>query len=110
MFRAWAANVFAMATEGLRASPRASFQKATRQGRPATARGTTAGADGSTCLVEVTVTRLQDSEALRGTFLVAFHDAPAASPGAASRRSPSGSELPRLAESCSARFGSCTTS
>ncbi|HET9594159.1 MAG TPA: PAS domain-containing protein [Anaeromyxobacteraceae bacterium] len=91
-------NVFAMATGGLRAGLRAAFQKATRQRRPATARGTTAGPDGSTCLVEVTVTRLQDPEALSGTFLVAFHDVPAAGPSATSRRGPSSGELPRLAE------------
>jgi two-component system, chemotaxis family, CheB/CheR fusion protein len=91
-------NVFAMATDGLRAALRAAFQKATRQQRPATARGTTAGADGSTCLVEVTVTRLQDPEALRGTLLVAFNDVPAAVPSATSRRGRSSGELPRLAE------------
>ncbi|HEY5677941.1 MAG TPA: CheR family methyltransferase, partial [Myxococcales bacterium] len=91
-------NVFAMATDGLRAALRAAFQKATRQRSPATARGTTAMPDGSTRLVEVSVTRLQDPEALRGTFLVAFHDVPAAGPSATSRRGRSSGELPRLAE------------
>jgi two-component system CheB/CheR fusion protein len=91
-------NVFAMATDGLRAALRAAFQRATRQQRPATARGTAVGADGSTCPVDVTATRLQEPEALRGTFLVAFHDVPATGPRGASKGRRSTSEHPRLAE------------
>jgi two-component system CheB/CheR fusion protein len=91
-------NVFAMATDGLRAALRTAFQRATRQERPATVRGTAAGTDGHPHPVDVTVTRLQEPEALRGTLLVAFHDVPAAGArGAAKDRRTTG-EHPRLAE------------
>jgi two-component system CheB/CheR fusion protein len=91
-------NVFAMATDGLRAALRAAFQRATRQQRPATARGTAAGADGRPCPVDVTVTQLQKPDALRGTLLISFHDVPTAGSRGASKGRRSTGEHPRLAE------------
>ena len=72
-------NVFAMAREGLRYGLVSALQKAAHQNRAATVRGLTVGANGGTQAVDVTVRPLQEPEALRGTFLVLFSDAPAAS-------------------------------
>jgi two-component system CheB/CheR fusion protein len=91
-------NVFAMAADGLRPALRAAFLRASRQQRPATARGTAAGAAGRPCPVDVTVTRLQKPEALRGALLIAFRDVPTAGPGGASKARRGKAERPRLAE------------
>jgi two-component system CheB/CheR fusion protein len=92
-------NIFAMAGEGLQAPLRAGFQRAARQQRAVTTHGTIAGADGGTSLVDVTVARLQDPEALRGTFLVAFRDvASAVTSGSAKRGRSTRGEHPRLTE------------
>ncbi|MGZ6162421.1 MAG: chemotaxis protein CheB [Myxococcaceae bacterium] len=91
-------NIFAMAGEGLRASLRAAFQRAARQQRPVTTHGTTAGATGSTSLVDVTVVRLRDPEALRGTFLVVFRDVASSVASGSARRARSQGEHPRLTD------------
>jgi chemotaxis methyl-accepting protein methylase len=70
-------NIFAMAREGLRYELSNAFHKALEQETAVVIRGLQLGANGTKQLVDISVQRLAEPEALRGLVLIAFTDAPA---------------------------------
>lgn len=65
-------NLFAMAREGLRYELVGAFQKAVRQTEEIRLAGLQVSTEGGTQLVDVSLQRLEEPEALRGTVLVVF--------------------------------------
>jgi two-component system CheB/CheR fusion protein len=70
-------NIFAMAREGLRYELSTAFSAAQRETRAITVRGLTVGTNGGAQTINLTVERLAQPEALRGTVLIVFGDVPA---------------------------------
>ena len=70
-------NIFAMAREGLRYELTGAFQKALRQEGPAQLRGLKIKTDEGQKFVDITVEKLEETEALRGFVMIVFTDAAA---------------------------------
>jgi two-component system CheB/CheR fusion protein len=67
-------NIFAMAREGLRYELTGAFQKALRQGGPVALHGLKIGTDSGHRLVDITVEKIEEAEALRGLIMIVFTD------------------------------------
>jgi two-component system CheB/CheR fusion protein len=67
-------NIFAMAREGLRFDLGSAFQKAIRQKTAITAKGLKIGTGTDTQLVDVTVQRIEEPQALQGMVMIVFTD------------------------------------
>jgi len=97
-------NIFVMAREGLRYELTNAFQRALRGTGSETVEGARIGTGRAEHLVRITVQRLAEPEALRGTVLVVFQDVPPSSetpshPEARARkRAPASVPEARLAE------------
>ena len=70
-------NIFAMAREGLRYELTGAFQKALRQEGPVQLRGLKIKTDDGQKFVDITVEKLEETEALRGLVMIVFTDAAA---------------------------------
>ena len=70
-------NIFAMAREGLRYELTAAFQAALRQEGPVALRGLKIKSDQGQKFVDITVEKLEETEALRGMVMIVFNDAAA---------------------------------
>jgi len=67
-------NIFAMAREGLRYEINNLFQKALREGEPVKLPGLKIGGDEGEHFVNVTIQKLVEPEALRGSVMIVFED------------------------------------
>ncbi len=67
-------NVFAMAREGLRHELSGAFSAALKGERPAIVRGVQVGTNGGTQTIDLTVQKLTEPRALRGTMMIVFAD------------------------------------
>jgi two-component system CheB/CheR fusion protein len=79
-------NVMAMAREGLRYPLNTAFLSAQRSDRPITARAVKVAIDGGTEIVDITVERVTEPEALRGTLMIVIAEV-SARQGVAARQS-----------------------
>ena len=92
-------NIFAMAREGLRFELSSAFQKALRQKGAATVKGARVDTNGASQMVDLTVQRVEEPEALLGMVLIVFRDAPApVEPPSAGRGRSSSAAAARIAE------------
>ncbi len=67
-------NIFAMAREGLRFELGRAFQKALKQKGPVTVQSLTADESSGAHAVDITVTAIEEPEALRGMVMIVFAD------------------------------------
>jgi len=70
-------NIFAMARAGLRFDLGSAFQKALRQKGAVTVRGLTVDEGSGAHTVDITVSAIQEPEALKGMVMIVFNDMPA---------------------------------
>ncbi|PKN86527.1 MAG: chemotaxis protein CheB [Deltaproteobacteria bacterium HGW-Deltaproteobacteria-1] len=70
-------NIFAMARVGLRFDLGSAFQKALRQKGAVTVRNLTIGESGGKHTVDITVSAIEEPEALKGMVMIVFTDLPA---------------------------------
>ncbi len=79
-------NVFAMAHNGLRAELTSAFHGALGRTDPVVIHGLNVGTGKAPHMVDVTIQRLEDPEALRGLVLIVFTNVPPPAPAASLRR------------------------